>query len=62
MDEWLYSLPGERAISTQNRYGHGGEEKNPITAPEGNRTPVFQPAAQSLYLLSYPGSYIENAL
>jgi hypothetical protein len=36
--------------------GRGGKQEK-ISKPARNRTPVFQPVAWSLYLLSYPGSY-----
>jgi hypothetical protein len=38
----------------QRWYRDGGKQKNPF--PVGNRTPVVQPVALSLYWLSYPGS------
>jgi hypothetical protein len=34
----------------------GGEEKENFFAPAGNRTPVVQPVAYSLYWLNYPGT------
>jgi hypothetical protein len=50
--------PLDRRIGgPQRRCGCGGEkEENDIIAPAGNWTPVVQPAAQSLYWLSYPSS------
>jgi hypothetical protein len=47
----------ERLGGPQSRSGRGNEEKKKIPAPVGNRTPVVQPVAQSLYWLSYSSSY-----
>jgi len=51
--------PGERIAGSHfiGGYGeYGGKEKK-IPAPAGNLTPLVQPVAQSLYRLSYLGSY-----
>jgi len=46
----------DRIRGTHSRSGRGGEEKTPIATPGWNLTPVVQPVAWSLYLLSYPDS------
>jgi len=43
---------------TQNRSGQDGEEKNPISAHAGYRTPAVQPIDYSLYRLSSPDSLL----
>jgi hypothetical protein len=38
-------VPAGWEAGSQSRSGRGGEEKNPFTAPSGNRTPAVQPGA-----------------
>jgi len=56
-------IPGERAPGTHWIGGRVGlravldvAAKRKIPVPTEKRIPVVQPAAKSLYLLSYPGS------
>jgi hypothetical protein len=42
-----------RLGGTQSRCWCSGEEENPFTVPAGNRIPVVQPLAQSLYCVQW---------
>jgi hypothetical protein len=46
--EPLYRLD-RRLFGVQSRSVRGEEEKNPVTVPAGNGTPVVQSVAKSLY-------------